>query len=229
MRLIDTHVFSRRQLVLLACGSVWAPLLPPAASAEPPPPTVSVLAAPEVCQGRAREQDFVVVKAVGRLADGRPFDERYAAQPLTYELGSHYLPGVDESLAGRCVGTRLSLAWARAPDLGPSYREQLPPGAPITMELELVGIRYSLFGEKMRNRARGQYAARMEPYYFAPAPLTLTSTVDARGHPSEGDVTLDKDNPFSIAAGEKNLIANPSGVIEPLFEGMLGPGSTRQQ
>ena len=50
------------------------------------------MGSPEVCQARANEQDFVVIKYTGRFADGTVFDDRYAEQPLTYELGSFYLP-----------------------------------------------------------------------------------------------------------------------------------------
>jgi hypothetical protein len=217
----------RRRLLLGLLSPLLTPILRPLPALAADAPAVDVRAMPEVCQGRARDQDFVVIRYVGRLADGRPFDERYATSPLTYELGSFYLPGVDQALADRCVGSQLTLRWSRAPDLGAQFRAQLPPGQPITMDLELLSIKYSLFGEKMRSRAQGPYAARLEPLYFAEAPLTLTSAADGRGHSSTRDVTLTKDNPFSIAAGEKNLIANPSGMIEPLVEGMLNPGSTQ--
>ena len=55
-------------------------------------PRVEQVGSPEVCQARANEQDFVVIKYTGRFADGTVFDDRYAEQPLTYELGSFYLP-----------------------------------------------------------------------------------------------------------------------------------------
>ena len=54
--------------------------------------------------------------------------------------------------------------------------------------------------------------------WFAPEPLTLTSAPDfERGHLSERDVVVTKDNPFSIAPGEKSLISNPTSELTNLF------------
>tara|TARA_B110001452_G_scaffold204634_1_gene174596 strand:- start:1285 stop:1611 length:327 start_codon:yes stop_codon:yes gene_type:complete len=55
-------------------------------------PRVEQVGSPEVCQARANDQDFVVIKYTGRFADGTVFDDRYSMQPLIYELGSFYLP-----------------------------------------------------------------------------------------------------------------------------------------
>lgn len=206
--------------------------------------TVSTLTKPELCQARCRDQDFIVVRYVGRRTDtGAVFDDRYAqqvsdvsrigrmpsvmhmpasytpphpwvapccGQPLTYELGSFYLPGVDPELDGRCVGTRLKYKWARSPSLGAQFDAALPPGTPIELELELKSIKYSLFGEKMRNAS--------STYWFNPAPLSLTSAVDERGHASVRSPIIKKENWFSIAPGEKSLISNPSSLLQPLFE-----------
>ena len=84
----------------------------------------------------------------------------------------------------------------------------------MSIDMELLNIRYSLFGEKMRNASN--------TYWFTEQPLTLTSAVDERGHANRArDVVIGKDNPFSIAPGEKNLISNPSSVLGPLFSGKL--------
>ena len=92
-----------------------------------------------------------------------------------YELGSFYLPRVDDGIEGLCVGSKVKLTWARSPDLGEALASRLPAGTPIELELELLTIRYSLFGEKMRNAS--------STYWFAEAPLTLTSAADyERGH-----------------------------------------------
>ena len=63
----------------------------------------------------------------------------------------------------------------------------------------------------------------------AEAPLTLSSAYDERGHSSARVPTIGKDNPFSIAPGEKSLISNPSGVITSLFDGVFeaGPGQLK--
>jgi len=178
-------------------------------------PRVSVLSTPDVCQARCRDQDFVAVRYLGRFADGKPFDDRYASRPLIYELGSFYLPGVDEEVTGACVGTRLRFTWTRAPALGRVYEAVLPAGSTIELELELDNIRYSLFGEKMRNAG--------SEVWFAQSPLTLTSAADyERGHASARAPSVKKDNPFSIAPGEKSLISNPSSVLTPLFSGFFG-------
>ena len=205
------------------CLLALAPLLQPSAlpsSALDLPfggsgPRVDLVSTPEICQGRCREQDFVVVRYIGRRADGTAFDDRYATRPLIYELSSFYLPGVDTGLDGACVGSRLKFTWPRGVDLGPAYASVLPPNAPITLELELSSIRYSLFGEKMRNASN--------TYWFAEQPLTLTSEADfERGHSNRGRVPeITKDNPFSIAPGEKSLISNPSSALTPLFQGFF--------
>ena len=78
-------------------------------------------------------------------------------------------------------------------------------------------VRYSLFGEKMKNAS--------STYWFADAPLTLSSEPDyERGHAGGGVPVIAKENPFSIAPGEKSLISNPSGVITSLFDDFFSPG-----
>jgi len=177
-------------------------------------PAIELLSAAPVCQGRCRDQDFIVVRYIGRRSDsGAVFDERYAKQPLVYELGSFYMPGVDDALIGACVGEKYRLTWMSSPSLGADANSLLPPGTPIEMELELLTIKYSLFGEKMRNATN--------TYWFNSEPLTLTSAVDARGHISSRTPVVVKDNPFSIAPGEKNIISNPSSVLGPLFRGFF--------
>ena len=76
-------------------------------------PTVREVGTPAgfICQARLREQDFAVVRYTGRFANGTAFDTRYTEQPLTFEVGSFYLPGVDEALVGACVGSKLRLTW----------------------------------------------------------------------------------------------------------------------
>jgi len=174
-------------------------------------PRVELVNTPNVCQGRCREQDFVVVRYVGRRANGGPvFDNRYAQQPLVFELGSFYLPGVDAALEGACAGSIFRFTWSGSPSLGAEAEAVLPAGTPIELELELLTIKYSLFGEKMRNATNA--------YWFAPEPLTLTSAADPRGHSSARAPVVTKDNPFSIAPGEKNIISNPSSMLGPLFK-----------
>ena len=176
-------------------------------------PSVDLLSTPSICQGRCRDQDFIVVRYVGRSANGGAvFDDRYERQSLTFELGSFYLPGVDAALEGACVGSKFRLTWPSSPALGPDADAELPRG-PIELELELVTIKYSLFGEKMRNATN--------TYWFNPEPLSLTSAVDARGHLSSREPIVKKDNPFSIAPGEKSIISNPSSVLGPLFKGFF--------
>lgn len=171
-------------------------------------PTVEVLEQPELCQGRAQAQDFVAVRYTGRFADGRAFDTRYAARPLVYQLGSFYLPGVDAALAGRCVGTKLRLQWASSPR--PRLEDdaqQLPAGSRLQLELELVTIKYSLFGETMRDPANS--------YFFAPGPVTLSSAYDPRGHASGLPPQVKRDNPFALGPTEDSLISNSKGVLKP--------------
>lgn len=180
-------------------------------------PRVELLSKADVCQGRCRDQDFVVVRYIGLRNDGTPFDNRYSSKPLTYELGSFYLPGVDDNLKGACVGSRYKFTWPRGVDLGPSFSNLLPADQPISLELELVSIRYSLFGEKMRNSSN--------TYWFAEEPLSLRSSPDyERGFASRRDPIVTKDNPFSVAPGEKSLISNPASATDglvPLLDGIL--------
>ncbi|KAL1528638.1 hypothetical protein AB1Y20_009976 [Prymnesium parvum] len=172
---------------------------------------------PDVCQARVRDQDFVVVTYVGRFSDGRIFDDRYAKTPLVYELGGFYLDGVDQALIGRCVGTKLLLTWPKSPPLRTENADELkllPAGSSIEMEIEMRTIKYSLFGEKMRNP--------QDTYWFSPRELSLTSPPDSRGHLTSRVPQVKKDNPFSIAPNEKSLISAPSNTLVPLFDTFRG-------
>ena len=210
MRLPTTSSMTRRALLALAPLLAASPGPREALAAEFTP-RVDVLSTPDICQGRCKDQDFVCIKYVGRRTDtGKVFDERYAQRPLIFELGNFYLPGLDKSLKDACVGTKLRVTWARSPPLGEEFEALLPAGSPIELQVELVNIKYGLFGEKMRDATN--------PYWFAQAPLTLTSAVDyEHGHAAPREPVIVKDNPFSIAAGEKNLISNPQSVLSPIF------------
>mmetsp|Transcript_7203 Transcript_7203/g.15962 ORF Transcript_7203/g.15962 Transcript_7203/m.15962 type:complete len:227 (+) Transcript_7203:235-915(+) len=209
---------------LLAIGTI--PILEPARQASAALPgigraeayTLSDVRRPEVCQGRTRLQDFVVVRYTGRFADGRPFDERYSKQPLVYELGSFYLPGFDEALEGMCVGSKFRISWASSPRLRPEDEALLPRGSSIDFDVELLTIRYSLFGEKMRDASNS--------YWFAPTPLSLTSPADSRGHASSKEPQVARANPFAVGPTENSIITNPSGVLKPLLQPFTG-GDTK--
>ena len=214
MKLPTSTAISRRALLALAPLLATTPLPTRSALAGEPgvfPPKVSVISTPETCQGRCKEQDFVCIKYVGKRIDtGKVFDDRYAQRPLIYELGSFYIPGVDAALENSCVGNRLKLTWVQSPPLGAEFEELLPAGTPIELDIELVNIKYSLFGEKMRDATSS--------YRFAQEKLTLTSAPDfERGFAAAREPVIVKDNPFSIAAGEKNLISNPQSVLGPIF------------
>ena len=89
----------------------------------------------------------------------------------------------------------------------------LPAGSAISLEIELRSIKYSLFGEKMRNAS--------STYWFNPERLTLASAPDGRGHASSRTPFLPKDNPFAISPSEISIISNPSGLLKPLLSGQL--------
>ena len=179
----------------------------------PAGPVVEFLSRQEVCQARAQVQDFVAIRYTGRFEDGRVFDSRYAEQPLVYQLGSFYLPGVDSSLAGACVGSKMRLRWASSPNL-PRLEDAagLPEGSAIEMDLEFVTIKYSLFGETMRDPK--------DDYFFAPGPITLSSVFTTRGHASGLTPRVKRDNPFALGPTEDSIISNSQGVLKP----MIGDG-----
>ena len=184
-------------------------------------PTVKEVgtAAGFVCQARIRDQDFAVVRYTGSFANGTAFDTRYAEQPLTFEVGSFYLPGVDEALEGACVGSKLRLSWnenSPAP-LSAADRELLPAGSSIVLDIDVLSIKYQLFGEKMRQPQQKQQTI---DYMFAPEPLSLRSPVDARGHSASRIPLVKTDNPFAIAPNKVSLITNPGNTIGPLWEGI---------
>ena len=168
----------RRLLTALAALPLVREPLP--AYAAGPAPSVEVIGEPEVCQAQVRKQDFAVVRYIGRMADGTVFDDRYTSRPLVFEVGNFYLPGVDDALAEMCVGTSVRFRWPRAPDLGPQYASRLPPGTPIEVEMQLLSIKYQLFGEKMRNASND--------FFFAPARPRLVG----RGGDQEGQPILDR-------------------------------------
>ena len=58
-------------------------------------------------------------------------------------------------------------------------------------------------------------------YFFNPTRLSLQSAVDRRGHLTSREPVVKKDNPFSIAPGEKSLISAPSNTLVPLLQGNI--------
>jgi hypothetical protein len=220
MRIADGFRACEAQLQLTRRGVLALALLPfvPARPASAlfglgGGPSVEVVSKNPVCQGRAQVQDFVVVRYTGRYADGRIFDDRYAERPLVYQLGSFYLPGVDAAIAGACVGTKLAFKWPASPALrSPEDAALLPAGSPIEIDLELVTIKYSLFGETMRDPKND--------FFFTPGAVTLTSAFDTRGHPSGRAPQVKRDNPFALGPTEDSIISNSQGILKP----MLGKG-----
>ena len=224
MRLVHVALSRRAALMLAPLLAVQLPAAPPATASTDFPAQVKIVNTPELCQARCRDQDFVAIKYIGRRTDtGAIFDDRYAKQPLIFEIGSFYLPDVDAGLESACVGSKLRFFWPRSPPLGAEFEAALPAGTPIELELELVTIKYSLFGEKMKARSIGEGNGAPSSYRFTPGPVTLTSAADfERGHASLRAPVITKDNPFSIAAGENNLISNPSSVLGPLWQAGKG-------
>lgn len=188
-------------------------------------PTVEVVSKEPVCQARAQVQDFVAIMYVGQFSDGRIFDDRYAKRPLVYQLGSFYLPGVDAAIAGACVGTKLQLKWPSSPALQRREdQDRLPPGSSIQMDVELVTIKYSLFGETMRDPSND--------LFFAPGPITLTSAYDPRGHASGREPQVKRDNPFALGPTEDSIISNSQGKLKPMIGngfGMQAPTQTEPE
>lgn len=108
-------------------------------------PQIERVSSADTCQGRVKDQDFVVMQyTIRRLDDGSIVDDRYSTKPLTYEVGSFFVPGVDDLIEGACVGSVYRLSWSRSPSLGPEGDAILPPGTPIELELKLVTINYSM-------------------------------------------------------------------------------------
>ena len=215
---------SRRQAVALALAlPVLAPLTPAFAllGIGESQPTVREVGTAEgfICQARLRDQDFAVVRYTGSFANGTVFDARYAEQPLTFEVGSFYMPGVNEALEGMCVGSKLRLSWNNnsPPPLSAADEPLLPAGSSVVFDIEVLSIRYQLFGEKMRQPQQKQQTI---DYMFAPEPLSLRSPVDARGHTADRLPLVKTDNPFAIAPNKVSLITNPGNTLAPLWEGL---------
>jgi len=184
-------------------------------------PVVEIVSKNPTCQGRAQVQDFVVIRYTGRFADGRVFDDRYAERPLVYQLGSFYLPGVDNALAGACVGTKLHMQWPASPALARAEDAALlPPGSPIELDVELVTIKYSLFGETMRDPT--------DDFFFTPGPVTLTSAYDKRGHLSGRAPQVKRDNPFALGPTESSIISNQDGKLKPMVGRGFGIPEAKQ-
>ena len=215
---------SRRQAVALALAlPVLAPLkafaLLGIGESQPTVREVDT-AAGFICQARLRDQDFAVVRYTGSFANGTAFDTRYTEQPLTFELGSFYLPGVDEALEGACVGSKLRLSWNNnsPPPLSAEDAPLLPAGSSVVLDFEILSIKYQLFGEKMRLPQQKQETI---DYMFAPESLSLQSPVDKRGHQKADQLPLVKtDNPFAVAPNKVSLITNPGNTLAPLWEGI---------
>ena len=84
-------------------------------------------------------------------------------------------------------------------------------------DIDVLSIKYQLFGEKMRQPQQKQQTI---DYMFAPEPLSLRSPVDARGHTADRLPLVKTDNPFAIAPNKVSLITNPGNTLAPLWEGL---------
>ena len=105
-------------------------------------PRVAQVSLPDVCQARLRDQDFAVVRYTGRFSNGTTFDTRYAKDPLTFEVGAFYLPGVDAALEGTCVGSKLRFSWQSSPvPVDAADAQVLPPGSSIVIDMDVLSIK----------------------------------------------------------------------------------------
>ena len=139
---------------------------------------------------------------------------------IVVDFAKTILPGVDEALVGACVGSKLRLTWNKnsPPPLSAEDAPLLPAGSSIVFDIEILSIKYQLFGEKMR---LPQLKQATIDYMFAPEPLSLRSPVDERGHQNADRVPLvQTDNPFAVAPNQVSLITNPANTLAPLWQGL---------
>ena len=140
---VGLHAVARRQAIALALA------MPMLASRKPASaflgldlPRVAQVSLPDVCQARLRDQDFAVVRYTGRFSNGTTFDTRYAKDPLTFEVGTFYLPGVDAALEGTCVGSKLRFSWQSSPvPVDAADAQVLPPGSSIVIDMDVLSIK----------------------------------------------------------------------------------------
>lgn len=184
-------------------------------------PKVEMLARDPVCQGRIMDQDFIAMRYVGRHADGTVFDNRYEKRPVIYEIGSFYLPGVDEILEDKCAGDVIRLTWEKTPKLKKGDEEDqllLPEGrGPITVDLEVATIKHGHFGLKQRV---GGIDAGSSRFWFADGELSLTSPPDYdRGHAKFSKRPIPRaESPYNVPDGVFNIWSSADGEMTPLWE-----------
>lgn len=87
---------------------------------------------------------LVIVQFVGKLADGRTFANTYETKrPLRFLLGKgQVVQGFDDAVTGMKVGGRRRAIVP--PKLGygdKGFGTIVPPGAPLSFEIELVAVR----------------------------------------------------------------------------------------
>lgn len=91
----------------------------------------------------AAKGDLVIVHYVGRLQDGKEFDNSLRrGDPIQFQLGSgRVIAGWDQGIEGMQVGEKRQLIIPPELAYGAEARGPIPANATLVFDVELVGLR----------------------------------------------------------------------------------------
>jgi FKBP-type peptidyl-prolyl cis-trans isomerase len=90
----------------------------------------------------AASGNTVTVNYIGRLQDGRVFDDSYVrGQPIAFRIGAgQVIPGFEQGIVGMRVGGKRRLTIPPELAYGSSGNGPIPPNATIVFEVELMAV-----------------------------------------------------------------------------------------
>jgi len=91
---------------------------------------------------QAKKGNSVSMRYIGKLTDGKIFDQNTSGKPLTFRLGSgDVIKGWDIGIAGMQTGGERQLTIPPAMAYGNKKVKDIPPGSTLVFDVKLLGIK----------------------------------------------------------------------------------------
>ena len=171
--------------------------------------------------------DYVVVRYVGKLLDGKIFDQSEKNEPLVFQLGRHQvISGWEEGLPFFTKGAKGKLAVPSAKAYGKrGVGSVVPPNADLIFEIELLDILdqkgYDNYMKEQEAKARAAFERQIADQYNRDKQLIAKyiseNNLKAKQLPSGLGVLVKK-------KGKGNLLQD-GDQVEVVFTGKLLDGS----
>ncbi len=170
-----------------------------------------------------RAGDFVTIKYVGRLLNGKKFDESPENEPFTFQLGTRQvLLGWELSVPMFKVGSKFTVYLAPQFAFGGlGISDIVPPNTSVAYDIELLGIsnafQYNSQVRKMNNSDRQKIAQRIENQF-------LTDKINIQNYAAENKLKVERTKSgvsYAITKeGTGNNVKNGE-TVRLNFEGFL--------